>query len=60
MAHNETLSVSSAQQAIQPGSHRYVTVSAHRTSEGLVSYQRCACGRWRISRRQVTKVPGMC
>ncbi|MFI9529974.1 hypothetical protein [Micromonospora rosaria] len=28
--------------------HASRTTSTHRTSEGRVHYQRCACGRWRI------------
>lgn len=28
--------------------HQWSTVSRHLTSEGLVSYQRCPCGRWRM------------
>ncbi|GAA3233749.1 hypothetical protein GCM10017691_29610 [Pseudonocardia petroleophila] len=27
--------------------HLWFTISRHLTSEGLVSYQRCPCGRWR-------------
>ena len=30
-----------------PG-HFWRTRSSHATSEGLVSYQACPCGRWRI------------
>ncbi|NBE99982.1 MULTISPECIES: hypothetical protein [Nonomuraea] len=35
-------------------------VSSHRTSEGLVSYLRCACGVWevRTSRMVATSAPG--
>ncbi|WP_166678254.1 hypothetical protein [Kribbella kalugense] len=29
--------------------HRWTAVSAHQVSEGLVVYQRCACGQWRIT-----------
>jgi hypothetical protein len=28
--------------------HRWHTLSTHDTSEGRVSYQSCACGRWQI------------
>lgn len=28
--------------------HFWRTVSRHSTSEGVVSYQRCTCGRWRV------------
>jgi hypothetical protein len=28
--------------------HRWVEESAHRVSDGLVIYQRCLCGRWRV------------
>jgi len=28
--------------------HSWRTRSTHTTSEGLVTYQSCACGRWRI------------
>lgn len=28
--------------------HAWETESHHRTSEGVVMYQRCACGAWRI------------
>lgn len=27
--------------------HQWSTASRHLTSEGLVTYQRCPCGRWR-------------
>jgi hypothetical protein len=29
--------------------HRWTAVSSHHVSEGLVVYQRCACGQWRVS-----------
>jgi hypothetical protein len=29
--------------------HRWVVVSTHQVSEGLVVYQRCLCGRWRVA-----------
>ncbi|WP_328525068.1 hypothetical protein [Kribbella sp. NBC_00359] len=29
--------------------HRWSAVSSHQVSEGLVVYQRCACGRWRVT-----------
>jgi hypothetical protein len=29
--------------------HRWSVVSSHLVSEGLVVYQRCACGQWRIT-----------
>ncbi|MFD6097334.1 hypothetical protein ACFVWN_14140 [Nocardiopsis flavescens] len=29
--------------------HHWTTESAHSTSEGLVSYQHCACGRRRVT-----------
>ncbi|WUJ74099.1 hypothetical protein OG809_12680 [Kribbella soli] len=29
--------------------HRWSAISAHQVSEGLVVYQRCACGQWRIT-----------
>lgn len=28
--------------------HRWTEASAHRVSEGLVIYERCLCGRWRV------------
>lgn len=28
--------------------HSWVTTSAHATSEGLLVYQRCHCGRWQV------------
>lgn len=28
--------------------HRWVDTSVHRVSDGLVIYQRCLCGRWRV------------
>ncbi len=28
--------------------HAFRTRSAHRTSEGIVRYEACLCGRWRI------------
>ena len=30
------------------GEHRWFTVSRHLTADGLVAYQRCTCGRWRV------------
>ncbi len=30
--------------------HFWKTISSHPTSEGRVHYQRCACGRWRVTR----------
>lgn len=30
--------------------HHWVTNSEHSTSEGRISYQSCACGRWRVLR----------
>jgi len=29
--------------------HSWRTMSTHPTSEGRVCYQRCACGRWRVT-----------
>ncbi|MGY4768980.1 hypothetical protein ACXC9Q_18875 [Kribbella sp. CWNU-51] len=29
--------------------HRWSAVSSHQVSEGLVVYQRCACGQWRVT-----------
>jgi hypothetical protein len=29
--------------------HQWTVKSSHPVSEGLVVYQRCACGRWRIT-----------
>ena len=29
--------------------HSWKTRSTHATSEGRVHYQRCACGRWRVT-----------
>ncbi|TQJ19178.1 hypothetical protein FB475_3337 [Kribbella jejuensis] len=29
--------------------HRWRPVSSHQVSEGLVVYQQCACGQWRIA-----------
>ncbi|MGH3357847.1 MAG: hypothetical protein ACRDO7_03525 [Nocardioidaceae bacterium] len=29
--------------------HFWRTASRHSTSDGMVSYQRCACGTWRIT-----------
>ncbi|OLL98864.1 hypothetical protein Ae406Ps2_3391 [Pseudonocardia sp. Ae406_Ps2] len=31
-----------------PLDHEWRTASRHRTSDGVVSYQRCRCGAWRI------------
>jgi hypothetical protein len=28
--------------------HAWQTRSCHRTSDGIVAYQRCRCGRWRL------------
>jgi hypothetical protein len=29
--------------------HRWMATSSHQVSEGLVVYQRCACGQWRVT-----------
>ncbi|WP_328331971.1 hypothetical protein OHA70_12820 [Kribbella sp. NBC_00382] len=29
--------------------HRWHVESSHPVSEGLLSYQRCACGQWRVT-----------
>ena len=29
--------------------HRWQVASSHQVSEGLVVYQRCACGQWRVT-----------
>jgi hypothetical protein len=29
--------------------HRWTVASSHQVSEGLVVYQRCACGQWRVT-----------
>jgi hypothetical protein len=29
--------------------HRWSVASSHHVSEGLVVYQRCACGQWRVT-----------
>ncbi|WP_308817721.1 hypothetical protein [Pseudonocardia alni] len=34
-----------------PLDHEWETTSRHRTSDGVVSYQRCRCGAWRIRLR---------
>ncbi|WP_226354772.1 MULTISPECIES: hypothetical protein [unclassified Pseudonocardia] len=31
-----------------PLDHEWETTSRHRTADGVVSYQRCRCGAWRI------------
>ncbi|MFP5020931.1 hypothetical protein [Pseudonocardia phyllosphaerae] len=31
-----------------PLQHHWQTVSRHRTSDGVVAYQRCRCGAWRV------------
>lgn len=36
--------------------HDWQTVSRHRTGAGLIAYQRCACGRWRIRHRTTAGV----
>lgn len=51
-----TNELSSATSAAHTG-HSYSTVSAHNTSEGRVSYQRCACGLWRIQRNARSGIP---
>lgn len=33
-----------------PHGHRWTTRSRHRTSQGMISYQFCGCGRWRVHR----------
>ncbi len=30
-------------------SHRWVEESSHRVSDGTVVYERCLCGRWRVT-----------
>ena len=30
--------------------HQWMTRSQHRTSQGVVAYGYCACGRWRVNR----------
>lgn len=32
-----------------PHRHQWEVRSAHRTSEGRVRYQRCACGEWQVT-----------
>jgi hypothetical protein len=32
----------------RPHRHRWIDSSTHRVSDGLVVYQRCLCGRWRV------------
>jgi hypothetical protein len=54
MAHHEALSTLPATGTTDPDGHRYATISVHRTSEGPVSYQRCTCGSWRVTRRPAT------
>ncbi|TDD23309.1 hypothetical protein E1218_18105 [Kribbella turkmenica] len=29
--------------------HRWFVASSHQVSEGLVVYQRCDCGQWRVT-----------
>jgi hypothetical protein len=29
--------------------HRWQVASAHPVSEGLLTYQHCACGQWRVT-----------
>lgn len=36
--------------------HRWQLVSSHQVSDGLVIYQRCACGRWRVARTPVDPI----
>jgi hypothetical protein len=36
--------------------HQWVPRSRHRTSEGAVRYERCACGQWRICRDTTVQV----
>jgi hypothetical protein len=30
--------------------HHWTTRSRHRTSQGVITYDQCACGRWRVQR----------
>ncbi|MGH3462754.1 MAG: hypothetical protein ACRDP9_14930 [Kribbellaceae bacterium] len=32
----------------RPHRHRWIDASTHRVSDGVVVYQRCLCGRWRV------------
>jgi len=36
--------------SIDPEGHIWLTRSRHSTSDGVVSYQRCRCGLWRVVR----------
>ncbi|WP_328989488.1 hypothetical protein OG394_24980 [Kribbella sp. NBC_01245] len=36
--------------------HRWIASSSHRVSEGLVVYQRCDCGEWRVTSTPVHPV----
>ncbi|TCC24727.1 hypothetical protein [Kribbella speibonae] len=36
--------------------HRWTTRSRHRTSQGVVAYGHCACGRWRVDRATTAQV----
>src|SRR4051794_33377181 len=54
MTHNEALLIIPTAAITDRDGHHYSTISVHRTSEGSVSYQRCTCGSWRVTRRPVT------
>ncbi len=36
--------------------HHWTTRSWHRTSQGVVAYGHCACGRWRVNRDTTAQV----
>ncbi len=38
--------------------HLWFTISRHLTSTGVVSYQRCPCGRWRTLQNDETVTAG--
>lgn len=36
--------------------HHWTTRSRHRTSQGVVAYADCVCGRWRVNRDTTAQV----
>jgi hypothetical protein len=44
--------------AMNPGTHdhHWTPKSRHRTSEGAVRYEQCACGQWRVCRDTTVQV----
>jgi hypothetical protein len=48
LQHDGAMTATQHQDCTNSPRHFWRTRSTHTTSEGLVTYQSCACGRWRI------------